>query len=173
MLDTALNGARPGCPRHTAPRALRQRLDESPRQCRRPTLVVFQEDVDPPPAVDCAQPGGPVRKITGLVIATTEADVTESRGGDQRRLELFGLGAAERGAVRAQQRPGVVLEPRIVPELERGLGAGRKGREEGLEPGQVGLQVGRKLEEQGAALSLQRLAPPYELARRLGGLLQA
>src|SRR5262249_26233283 len=31
---------------------------------------------------------------------------------------------------------------------------------------------GRKLEEQGAALSLQRLAPSYELARRLGGLLQ-
>src|SRR5262249_26694334 len=108
MLDTALNGARPGCPRHTAPRALPQRLDESPRQCRRPALVVFQEDVDPLPALDRTQPGGPVRKITGLVIATTEADVAERRGSHEGRLQVFGLGDAERGAVRAQQPPGVV-----------------------------------------------------------------
>src|SRR5688572_5135517 len=64
-----------------------------------------------------------------------------------RALEILLLGEAERDVVVAERAEHILVEPALVPELDRKLSIGREQAQEAFESGSVLLHVRRQLEQ--------------------------
>src|SRR5262245_55437211 len=66
-------------------------------------------------------PLGPVAEVSVAIVRTTQAQVSARGGRHERNLQLVvGVGQAKGGVVLSQNGKDFVIEPRLMPKLQRG-----------------------------------------------------
>ena len=97
----------------------------------------------------------PADEVLVLVAFVAQAEVGELRGDGRRRGQAIAVGHAQGCAVRREARIHIGVVPRGVAELEGRTRRAGHLREERVEGGDVFLERGRQLEQQGAEFRAQ------------------
>src|SRR6185437_1171847 len=114
----------------------------------RSRLLVLEKDERVPPSLPQILHGlDPLLEILLLVALVAQPHVAEVSGRDERGMSRLRIRDAQRGVPDSQRLIHVVREPRFVAELPGAPQVRRELREQIVEPGQVFLEVGRKLKQ--------------------------
>src|SRR5687767_11615697 len=114
----------------------------------------------------------PIGELAGVVCFFAQPDVPPARGAHEWRLGVGGMCDAERGMMRAQHVVHLVVEPRVVAELERDACVARDQRQQRLQPRDVLLHVRRQTEQHRPTLLAERRHGAEQVRDRVSHLLQ-